>query len=252
MLPLIQSLFNNGENDGDIIIKTKNNQIITAHKFILNIHYDFFESILKLSPDIKEFDLELYSTQSLISLFNLIYGNPFINTNQEIPLLFEILNLNDFLTPKNNIIDPEIQKIIDIICENINEPYEVLKSITIYNNSNKHLINIIISKFYTQLNNDKIIYFNHVIDNTEYIGDFNKLLPNIQKSILNYKYVAPLDIVLKNNNMGIIIESNTSTCTPHIKIYLTNNPEPSMIIKKCAFNALKNIIVYDEIIKLLT
>src|SRR5579885_3469662 len=94
MLSFIRSLFNNGDNNGKIIIKTTNNKEIKCHDFILKNTSDYFKEIVEYESfnNIIEMDC---SSEIIIIILNYLYSEIIDDKNlscEEIIHLYYTIN----------------------------------------------------------------------------------------------------------------------------------------------------------------
>jgi hypothetical protein len=123
MNTFLTSIFNNGDNDGDITIMSKNGDKIGCHSYVMKVVSGYFKSEshfvshkkLKTSKKDnhretvqKTFNLD-YDTKIICSTINLLYSSTYkIDTNMTMDNLFEIMTLLDYLSVDNISIEETI------------------------------------------------------------------------------------------------------------------------------------------------
>lgn len=110
MNKLLKTIFNGGDNDGDIIITSIDKKIIKCHYFILKYFSEFFKSDIRftnlknvtVSQDSAEINLN-YSSKIIRKLLNRIYDDNITLTDLDINEVLEMFELIDFLQIYNSL-----------------------------------------------------------------------------------------------------------------------------------------------------
>lgn len=161
MEAIVKKMFHEGNNtDADAKIIAMNNEVIYVHKFILFEVFKYFNEINEIEKT-NEFTLGEFSKNSIVLLFDVVYGN---SDNFDVKLnklslneKLQIMKLYDMLMPANGNIDYLIDSIISVIFDNTTDPYAIL--LIIDNNANQYyneLRNLLLEKFAEQIMMDVV------------------------------------------------------------------------------------------------
>lgn len=196
MLTLLRTLFNNGDNDGQILIKTKDKDI-RCHGFIVNLTSEFMKtSIDKLSSatgTIIELD---FPSSLIVIIFNYLYSERIID--KELPAfdIIQLFNLIGQLKCHQSIIilkNHYLKKFPDLIIED-----NWMALLTYVFNVSK----------YAELQEEIINYYtNNILNNIELSNSYMitnayETLDNPIKNLLfsiGLKKISELNAELKNN-----------------------------------------------------
>jgi len=101
MLSVLRTLYNNGENDGEILIKTKDSQI-KCHLFVIENTSDYLKSCVK-SENFNNI-IELDSSFELVNIaMNYLYAERIIDKELSADEIINLYNLINQLKCKDNI-----------------------------------------------------------------------------------------------------------------------------------------------------
>jgi hypothetical protein len=202
MLSILRDLYKNGDNDGNVIIKTKDKEL-KCHEFVISNTSDFFKS--SINSDSYYNIIELDSSFEIVNIImNYLYSEKIVDKElsaNDIINLYNLINqlrCKDFIIPLKN---HYLKKFPELLNElNWMELLKCVFNVNKYADFQDEILLYYKSNILTQLED---LDLNTIIDNYKYV---NEEIKTLLFTICLAKILS-MNIEIKNN----IIDKNITT-----------------------------------------